>query len=186
MMFFIAGNSFEEIIAEAKHRLRIQVNAKEENLDESEGNTTQESNQESNVDFDCLTEESADTYDYDYDTLSPRLRDCRMPNTTKHDYNDYAFSHRHYNRTIIIVPTSSPTNATTNLEKQNLNPLLELIIPISVLGFMFLMGFTYWFYKRATRARKHVDREEGASLDVEAKSSLLERRRQSQRHWICA
>jgi hypothetical protein len=81
-------------------------------------------------------------------------------------------------------PSTMPTNAPTSLDKENLDPLLDFIMPLSVLAFMSLMGFAYWFYKRATRARKHVGREEAAGLDIEAKLTRRDRRRQTKRGWV--
>jgi hypothetical protein len=78
-------------------------------------------------------------------------------------------------------PSAMPTNVpTTNFTKKQLDPLLELLMPISVLTFISLLGFAYWLYTRRTRVRKYlVSRVDGN--DVEAKLTDREKRRNTKK-----
>ena len=76
-------------------------------------------------------------------------------------------------------PSTMPTNAPTSLDKENLDPLLDLIMPISVLGFMLVAGVAYYFYTiKRTRARKCLDRTSiNASNDNKAIRRVSRRQR---------
>jgi hypothetical protein len=78
------------------------------------------------------------------------------------------------------MPTNFPT---MNFTKKQLDPLLELMMPISVLTSMLLLGVAYWFYMRKTRAHQYLDSRVDGN-DVEAKLTDREKRRNTKyRGW---